>query len=629
MTNPIAGWYPDPAGDSSKLRWWDGERWTSHTTPVPGSSSDAGTQSDTGSWARSEAAQEQPSQTSEHVSTAGDTDAIAPSSEPGDAPDDGPHHEAHGGGAGDAVAPATAQPGADGGAHGDGTSAESGSPEIAGNPLGENGQGAADGPGDATQQFETPTTVLPAASGGQAPPPPPSPPEQSYGQGQAPDDGGGWSQQGSAPGGTPSPAPWQTGAPGQQQPYGQQQPAYGGAESAGQQPSWQQGQAAHGAYGAGEQQAWQQGQGQSAPPPYGGGYAPVQPPWQQQAGGQPSWPGQGAGGPDPQQPYGGGAPYGGPSSEGVFGASHAPDPGNGGKKMSGGVIAAIIVGALALIGLIVALVWLLTDDDGEPSGTPTETATSASPEPSDEPTSEAPSDEPSDEPSDDTTTAPTGGDTLTLGSTVQGSVEDDSPWAGTLVVEEDTVVVAYATPQGSEDLTLDISGQGLSAYNDDAPNALRSFVTGSLDPVLSLYLTSGSYTVAVDTYGGRAGGFDLTVETIEVADLDAEAGGSVSVTAAEAEAWIGAILIPESGMYTIDTVSNGETSEYDPMLSVLNVVPNSNYPAESSVDDSSSGAGNSRDPYLEEFFEEGYIIVILTDWRDGEIDLELSVERTS
>ncbi len=28
MSNPIAGWYPDPAGDASKLRYWDGESWT-------------------------------------------------------------------------------------------------------------------------------------------------------------------------------------------------------------------------------------------------------------------------------------------------------------------------------------------------------------------------------------------------------------------------------------------------------------------------------------------------------------------------------------------------------------------------------------------------------------------------
>lgn len=28
MTAPIAGWYADPAGDVSKLRYWDGTKWT-------------------------------------------------------------------------------------------------------------------------------------------------------------------------------------------------------------------------------------------------------------------------------------------------------------------------------------------------------------------------------------------------------------------------------------------------------------------------------------------------------------------------------------------------------------------------------------------------------------------------
>ncbi|MEE6272275.1 DUF2510 domain-containing protein [Georgenia sp. MJ206] len=30
MSNPIAGWYPDPSGDPSRLRYWDGGTWTEH-----------------------------------------------------------------------------------------------------------------------------------------------------------------------------------------------------------------------------------------------------------------------------------------------------------------------------------------------------------------------------------------------------------------------------------------------------------------------------------------------------------------------------------------------------------------------------------------------------------------------
>lgn len=32
MANPQAGWYADPSGDLTKLRYWDGEQWTDHYT---------------------------------------------------------------------------------------------------------------------------------------------------------------------------------------------------------------------------------------------------------------------------------------------------------------------------------------------------------------------------------------------------------------------------------------------------------------------------------------------------------------------------------------------------------------------------------------------------------------------
>lgn len=32
MANPQAGWYADPSGDLTKLRYWNGEQWTEHYT---------------------------------------------------------------------------------------------------------------------------------------------------------------------------------------------------------------------------------------------------------------------------------------------------------------------------------------------------------------------------------------------------------------------------------------------------------------------------------------------------------------------------------------------------------------------------------------------------------------------
>ncbi|WP_413450088.1 DUF2510 domain-containing protein [Georgenia phoenicis] len=42
MSNPIAGWYPDPSGDQSKLRYWDGTSWTEHFAPAQGAAQQVG-----------------------------------------------------------------------------------------------------------------------------------------------------------------------------------------------------------------------------------------------------------------------------------------------------------------------------------------------------------------------------------------------------------------------------------------------------------------------------------------------------------------------------------------------------------------------------------------------------------
>lgn len=46
MEQPLAGWYPDPAGDKNKLRYWDGKCWTANfrsvTEGAEGAPSDEG-----------------------------------------------------------------------------------------------------------------------------------------------------------------------------------------------------------------------------------------------------------------------------------------------------------------------------------------------------------------------------------------------------------------------------------------------------------------------------------------------------------------------------------------------------------------------------------------------------------
>lgn len=43
MTNAQPGWYPDPAGNTGKLRYWDGTQWTEHyAEPQPAASTPEG-----------------------------------------------------------------------------------------------------------------------------------------------------------------------------------------------------------------------------------------------------------------------------------------------------------------------------------------------------------------------------------------------------------------------------------------------------------------------------------------------------------------------------------------------------------------------------------------------------------
>lgn len=44
MSNPVQGWYADPAG-TDQLRWWDGEQWTDRYQATP--ASNASTDSET------------------------------------------------------------------------------------------------------------------------------------------------------------------------------------------------------------------------------------------------------------------------------------------------------------------------------------------------------------------------------------------------------------------------------------------------------------------------------------------------------------------------------------------------------------------------------------------------------
>lgn len=49
MSAPIAGWYPDPAGDVTKLRYWDGVKWTDSYMDAPAATPQAAEAAPSGS----------------------------------------------------------------------------------------------------------------------------------------------------------------------------------------------------------------------------------------------------------------------------------------------------------------------------------------------------------------------------------------------------------------------------------------------------------------------------------------------------------------------------------------------------------------------------------------------------
>jgi len=66
MSNPIAGWYPDPSGDPSRLRYWDGASWTEHFAPAQGATTGASAATGTpGAGPSSDDAAPQPEQSGE------------------------------------------------------------------------------------------------------------------------------------------------------------------------------------------------------------------------------------------------------------------------------------------------------------------------------------------------------------------------------------------------------------------------------------------------------------------------------------------------------------------------------------------------------------------------------------
>lgn len=456
MSNPIAGWYPDPSGDTSKLRYWDGAGWTEHFAPTQPAAPEPGP-----------ATEVLPSQ-----QPGADASGAAAAGSPG---------AADGGVAGQSPAqPQQGQPG---------QQETTAFPQAPGQQ--DHGQPAGFGPGQHAVAGQAEHGGAQSQPGWMQQPTPgaqqsaPQAPEQPYGQ--------------QYPGGQPG--------------YGQQpaQEDYGQA-GYGQQPGQQDyGQAAYGQPGYGQQaygqQPGQQNYGQQQAP-YGhaqqAGYGQAASPYGQTPAGQ-------------QAAYGAQDSYGTQASYGHPGMGEpAATEGGSGK----GLIIGIIVAALVLVGAaVVAVVMLLGgDDESDPAPVTPTTASAETPsaQPTTEPTTDAPTEAPGDAPTTEAPVAPAGG-AIELGTTVEGSFDGDNPWAATLTITEPTVVLLDARSDLT-DLTLAVSGGDVDAENDDRGQFARGAGSDALDPALGLELEPGEYEVSVAGWSSSASG-EFTLSTAAVAPI--------------------------------------------------------------------------------------------------------------
>lgn len=563
MSNPIAGWYPDPSGDPSKLRYWDGATWTEHFAPTQPPVAPEPQQPPTAAAApepvtpveqtQERSAVDDTALTQELGASETQTFSSAPSaaSAPG----------------GRAMSPAAA-PQASGADH----------------PAPQQEHPAA-APAIAEQQ------PVPAGHSGpqvDAAQHPGQPAHAAYGSvptaGQQPAPG--------AQGDYPQPGQVPQAGYGQHTAYGQQP-----AQAYGQQPGYgEQQQAGYGQHP--QAYAQQPGYGHQ-PQAYG------QPPVYGQ---QPS-PGQQAG-------YGQAAPYGGPAQATSYGeypgsspyGTPAPDPQGGGSSGKGLVIGIIIAAVVLVAAAVIAIVLLVTGgDEDSPAGEarPTSVATEDSTEAPTDPAPDETGEEPA--PEEDAPVAADG--TVALDSTIEGSFEAGESWVGTLTITETTGVILDV--RAAEDLQLTLSGVDVELENDDRGAMLRAGDAGFTDPAIAAVLEPGEYRVEVYGWLSSAGPFTLTTQTGQLVEPDA----TVDISLGEGDVWVGTVEVPEGGELVLDVVSTEGDTEFDIFG------PDG---TEEVVDDTTEGAGSQRDPYVV-LTEPGFYVVAVLEYYVLPADLELTV----
>ena len=276
-----------------------------------------------------------------------------------------------------------------------------------------------------------------------------------------------------------------------------------------------------------------------------------------------------------------------------------------------GVVSAAVVGTGVWFGLS-----LLDGSDSDAASSPTPT-TAASTAPSVTPTVTT---DPTSADAPTGAAAPaTGTVALPLDELITGNVPAGGTYAATFeVVAEGVYVLSTLAPDGVADLVMSLSDANgtVIAQGDDLPAAGSIMGGGLYDPLLTVSLTAGVYSVNLTEYDGLAADFDIAV-------LYAQTKGALFPDTFDVQLeaeyyWIGWIDIPEGGTLTVDAIA---TTDSD--LAAVIMAPNGTYW------ENDDRSGSDKNPYVSApGLSAGRYVVLVSEyyWESADLSVTISTQ---
>lgn len=193
-------------------------------------------------------------------------------------------------------------------------------------------------------------------------------------------------------------------------------------------------------------------------------------------------------------------------------------------------------------------------------------------------------------------------DGSTVGVSGHGELLEGDNWNGRLVVDE-RAAVPLGAMSGSEDMVIEITGNGVDERFDDSATTLELFTesTNALDAAAVLVLEAGVYDLTLSEFGGDATAFTFT--TLTGTESMARYGSTSVNVPADGRAL--AIVDVEPGPALV----SADAPEVDPVLHLVDRAGTT-----WSNDDNSVGLSNWRAAAVDAAYVEGPAVAIVEDW---------------